>query len=70
MSRPPTPGPLILAIPSKGRLKEQAEDWLTDCGLPVRAAGGERGYPATEGEHQRRRERDGALPEIHLASFG
>ena len=39
-------GPLILAIPSKGRLKEQAEDWLADCGLPVRASGGERGYAA------------------------
>lgn len=40
------PGPLTLAIPSKGRLKEQAEDWLADCGLPVRAVGGERGYAA------------------------
>jgi ATP phosphoribosyltransferase len=39
-------GPLILAIPSKGRLKEQAEDWLADCGLPVKASGGERGYAA------------------------
>jgi ATP phosphoribosyltransferase len=38
--------PLILAIPSKGRLKEQAEDWLADCGLPVKASGGERGYVA------------------------
>jgi ATP phosphoribosyltransferase len=38
--------PLILAIPSKGRLKEQAEDWLADCGLPVKASGGERGYTA------------------------
>jgi ATP phosphoribosyltransferase len=38
--------PLILAIPSKGRLKEQAEDWLADCGLPVKASGGERGYAA------------------------
>ena len=38
--------PLILAIPSKGRLKEQAEEWLADCGLPVRAVGGERGYAA------------------------
>ena len=38
--------PLILAIPSKGRLKEQSEEWLADCGLPVRAAGGERGYAA------------------------
>ncbi|MBV9993584.1 MAG: ATP phosphoribosyltransferase [Caulobacteraceae bacterium] len=36
--------PLILALPSKGRLKEQTEDWLRDCGLPLRAAGGERGY--------------------------
>ena len=39
-------GPLIVAIPSKGRLKEQAEDWLADCGLPVKASGGERGYAA------------------------
>jgi ATP phosphoribosyltransferase len=38
--------PLILALPSKGRLKEQAEAWLADCGLPVRAAGGDRGYSA------------------------
>jgi len=38
--------PLILAIPSKGRLKEQVDDWLADCGLPVRASGGERGYAA------------------------
>jgi ATP phosphoribosyltransferase len=39
-------GPLILALPSKGRLKEQVEDWLTDCGAPLRAVGGERGYAA------------------------
>ena len=32
--------PLILALPSKGRLKEQVEAWLADCGLPIRAAGG------------------------------
>jgi len=38
--------PLILAIPSKGRLKEQAEDWLADCGLPLRQAGGARAYTA------------------------
>ena len=38
--------PLILAIPSKGRLKAQAEDWLADCGLPLRSIGGERGYAA------------------------
>jgi ATP phosphoribosyltransferase len=37
---------LILALPSKGRLKEQAEDWLADCGLPVKSLGGERGYAA------------------------
>jgi len=37
---------LILALPSKGRLKEQAEAWLADCGLPVQAAGGARGYRA------------------------
>ena len=37
---------LILAIPSKGRLKEQVEDWLADAGLPVRLIGGERGYAA------------------------
>ncbi|HEY1751788.1 MAG TPA: ATP phosphoribosyltransferase, partial [Caulobacteraceae bacterium] len=39
-------GPLILALPSKGRQKEPAEAWLADCGLPVRAVGGERGYQA------------------------
>jgi ATP phosphoribosyltransferase len=38
--------PLILALPSKGRLKEQAEAWLADCGLPVRALSGDRGYAA------------------------
>jgi ATP phosphoribosyltransferase len=40
-------GPLILAAPSKGRLKEQVEEWLADCGLPLRAAGGSRGYLAS-----------------------
>jgi len=38
--------PLIVALPSKGRLKEPAEAWLADCGMPVRAIGGERGYAA------------------------
>lgn len=38
--------PLILAIPSKGRLKDQVEAWLADCGLPVRSLGGARGYSA------------------------
>ena len=37
---------LILAVPSKGRLKEQVEEWLADCGLPLQNAGGGRGYSA------------------------
>ena len=37
---------LILAIPSKGRLKEQCEAWLADCGFRLEAEGGERGYRA------------------------
>lgn len=39
-------GPLVLAVPSKGRLKEQAENWLADCGVALRPAGGARGYTA------------------------
>jgi ATP phosphoribosyltransferase len=35
---------LILALPSKGRLKEQAETWLAGRGLTVVAEGGARGY--------------------------
>ena len=38
--------PLILAVPSKGRLKEQVEAWLGDCGLKLSVAGGSRGYMA------------------------
>jgi ATP phosphoribosyltransferase len=38
--------PLILAIPSKGRLKEQVEAWLADAGLPLASAPGGRGYSA------------------------
>jgi ATP phosphoribosyltransferase len=38
--------PMILAIPSKGRLKEQTEAWLGDAGLRLEADGGERGYRA------------------------
>lgn len=37
---------LIIALPSKGRLKEQADAWLADCGFRVEAEGGERGYRA------------------------
>ena len=39
--------PLIIAIPSKGRLKEQVDGWLSDCGLTLRTVGGVRGYSAT-----------------------
>ena len=55
-------GPLILAIPSKGRLKEQVDGWLADCGLRPKPVGGARGYLA---------ELEG-LPEIQvrLASAG
>ena len=38
--------PLIIAIPSKGRLKEQVEAWLADCGLDLAVSGGARGYLA------------------------
>lgn len=40
---------LILAIPSKGRLKEQVESWLADCGLRLEVTGGARGYMASLG---------------------
>ena len=39
-------GPLVLALPSKGRLKEQTEAWLADCGVALRVSGGARGYQA------------------------
>jgi len=38
--------PLVIAVPSKGRLKEQVEAWLSDCGLPLALTGGSRGYMA------------------------
>ena len=37
---------ISLALPSKGRLKEQCEGWLGDCGLGLEIAGGSRGYQA------------------------
>lgn len=40
-------GPLIIAVPSKGRLKEQVEAWLADCGAPLQVSGGSRGYIAS-----------------------
>jgi ATP phosphoribosyltransferase len=39
--------PLIISLPSKGRLKEQVDGWLADCGLTLRSSGGARGYSAT-----------------------
>lgn len=39
-------GPLVIAVPSKGRLKEQVEEWLADCGLGLAISGGSRGYLA------------------------
>ena len=39
--------PLIIAVPSKGRLKEQVEEWLADCGLDLVVSGGARGYLAS-----------------------
>jgi ATP phosphoribosyltransferase len=38
---------LVIAVPSKGRLKEQVEEWLTDCGLRLEVTGGARGYLAS-----------------------
>jgi ATP phosphoribosyltransferase len=39
--------PLVLALPSKGRLKEQCEAWLAKAGLSIEMSGGARGYRAT-----------------------
>jgi ATP phosphoribosyltransferase len=41
-----TDAPLIIALPSKGRLKEQCEEWLADCGFRLEVDGGARGYRA------------------------
>ena len=38
---------LILAVPSKGRLQEQAQAYFADAGLPMAKAAGARGYRAT-----------------------
>lgn len=37
---------LKLAIPSKGRLKDNAENWLARAGFKLRQSGGDRGYTA------------------------
>jgi len=50
---------LTIAIPSKGRLKEQTEVWLASLGHPLRQIGGERGYTA---------EIDGLDAEVRLLS--
>jgi ATP phosphoribosyltransferase len=39
--------PLILAVPSKGRLQEQVQSYFADAGLPMKQAQGARGYRAT-----------------------
>ena len=41
-----TTAPLILALPSKGRLKEQCEEWLAREGRKITTVGGGRGYSA------------------------
>ena len=38
---------LTIGLPSKGRLKEQLDAWLSDLGFHLQANGGERGYRAT-----------------------
>lgn len=37
---------LTIAIPSKGRLKDNSEAWLSACGFRLRQKGGTRGYQA------------------------
>ena len=37
---------LRLAVPSKGRLKEQTEDFFREAGFPIEPVGGARGYLA------------------------
>ncbi|MEJ0027486.1 MAG: ATP phosphoribosyltransferase [Rhizomicrobium sp.] len=39
-------GPLVMALPSKGRLHDQAIDFLNDCGFGVRKSGDGREYVA------------------------
>ena len=38
---------LTLAVPSKGRLKEQVQAYFADAGLPMHGSAGARGYRAT-----------------------
>jgi ATP phosphoribosyltransferase len=39
--------PLVLAVPSKGRLQEQVQSYFADAGLAMKQAAGARGYRAT-----------------------
>ena len=39
-------GPAVFAIPSKGRLKEQVEAWMSEAGVRLETQGGARGYRA------------------------
>lgn len=41
---------LLIALPSKGRLKAQTETWLADAGFRLDVEGGARGYRATLGD--------------------
>ncbi|MCG8442018.1 MAG: ATP phosphoribosyltransferase [Caulobacterales bacterium] len=41
-----TDAPLVIGLPSKGRLQEQCEAWLAECGIGLRRSGGDRGYSA------------------------
>ncbi len=47
MTRTPlSADPMIFALPSKGRLKEQCEAFLASCGFRLDMVGGDRGYRA------------------------
>ncbi|MCX5512473.1 ATP phosphoribosyltransferase [Kaistia algarum] len=52
-----TDAPLVLAVPSKGRLQENANAFFTRAGLPVQSAGNERSY----------RGRIVGLPDVEIA---
>lgn len=52
-----TVAPLVLAVPSKGRLQENANAFFARAGLPVLQAGSERSY----------RGRIGGLPDVEIA---
>jgi ATP phosphoribosyltransferase len=47
LSKEAAGGPLIIAVPSKGRLQENTAAFFARAGLPLVQAGGARGYRAT-----------------------